>query len=184
MYVCIYYVNLCCYYIFQIILALWVFVIEQHRNYYYAVRAKAERNANYDVSMIVDAAGGQGTIYQPRMMTVAKNEPERHTMLKTTCTFTKVHGLGTLITQSFPDLEGKGSNLTLECIYHALQTSITLKKMRRVRNLYVQVDNASSNKSWTLLAGLAALVLTGVVRKVRNTCRHIQKCYLCMIAYM
>ena len=158
--------------------------IEQHRNYYYAVRAKAERNANYDVSMIVDAAGGQGTIYQPRMMTVAKNEPERHTMLKTTCTFTKVHGLGTLITQSFPDLEGKGSNLTLECIYHALQTSITLKKMRRVRNLYVQVDNASSNKSWTLLAGLAALVLTGVVRKVRNTCRHIQKCYLCMIAYM
>ena len=140
---------------------------EQHRNYYYAVRAKAERNANYDVSMIVDAAGGQGTIYQPRMMTVAKNEPERHTMLKTTCTFTKVHGLGTLITQSFPDLEGKGSNLTLECIYHALQTSITLKKMPRVRNLYVQVDNASSNKSWTLIAGLAALVLTGVVRKVR-----------------
>jgi hypothetical protein len=39
--------------------------------------------------------------------------------------------------------------------------------MPRVRNLYVQVDNASSNKSWTLIAGLAALVLTGVVRKVR-----------------
>ena len=89
-----------------------LFTTEQHRNFYYAVRAKAERKSNHDVSMIVDAAGGQGTIYQPRMMTVAKNEPERHTMLKTTCTFTKVHGLGTLITQSFPDIEGKGSNLT------------------------------------------------------------------------
>ena len=62
----------------------YLFTTEQHRNFYYAVRAKAERNSNHDVSMIVDAAGGQGTIYQPRMMTVAKNEPERHTMLKTT----------------------------------------------------------------------------------------------------
>jgi hypothetical protein len=40
--------------------------------------------------MIVDASGGTGTIHQPHMSVQEKNEPERHTLLHTKCTFTKV----------------------------------------------------------------------------------------------
>jgi hypothetical protein len=31
----------------------------------------------------------------------------------------------------------------------------------KIRNLYIQLDNANVNKNWTLIAGLAALVLLG-----------------------
>jgi len=40
--------------------------------------------------MIVDAAGGTGTVFQPHMMAVEKGEPDRHELLKSKCTFTKV----------------------------------------------------------------------------------------------
>ncbi len=48
------------------------------------------QNATCDLSMIVDAAGGTGTVFQPHMMAVEKGEPDRHELLKSKCTFTKV----------------------------------------------------------------------------------------------
>lgn len=53
-------------------------------------RAKAMQNPDCDLSMIVDASGGTGTVFQPHMMSMEKTEPERHKLLKTKCTFTKV----------------------------------------------------------------------------------------------
>ena len=70
--------------------SLFSLYVEEHRNYYYATRAKAVRNKKKDISMIVDASGGTGTIHQPHMSVQSKNEPERHTLLHTKCTFTKV----------------------------------------------------------------------------------------------
>lgn len=128
--------------------------------------------------MIIDASGGSGTVFQPHFMSMEKGEPERHELLKTKCTFAKValiliflflifmlfiqiHGVGTIIVTSFPDLETQGANLNLECIYNAIQVAMTRRGMNKLRNLYIQLDNANVNKNWTLFAGLSALVLTG-----------------------
>jgi hypothetical protein len=69
--------------------------------------------------------------------------------------------VGTIITQSYPEYESQGANLTLEVIYNAIRTTMTKLNMTKVRNLYVQMDNASVNKNWALFAGLSALVLLG-----------------------
>ena len=69
------------------------------------------------LSIIVDAAGGAGTKNQPRMVTQEKNEPPRNKMLKTKWTFCVIHGVGTYIYSSYPNLGKQGGNLTLEVIY-------------------------------------------------------------------
>jgi len=66
------------------------YIIEAHRNYYYLTRAKAVRHPNCDLSIIIDASGGTGTVFQPHMMSMEKGEPERHELLKCKCTFAKV----------------------------------------------------------------------------------------------
>ncbi len=40
------------------------------------------------------------------------------------------------------------------------------KSVDFVDTFYMQLDNTSPNKSWLLIAGLSALVLSGVVRKL------------------
>jgi hypothetical protein len=72
----------------------------------------------------------------------------------------QIHGVGTIIVTSFPDLETQGANLNLECIYNAIQVAMTRRGITKLRNLYIQLDNANVNKNWTLFAGLSALVLT------------------------
>jgi hypothetical protein len=42
------------------------------------------------------------------------------------------------------------------------------KKIKNIRNLYIQADNAASNKCWTVIAALCALVLFGICRKVKQ----------------
>jgi hypothetical protein len=69
--------------------------------------------------------------------------------------------VGSIITQSYPDYESQGGNLTLECIFNAVKTTMATLSMTKVRNLYVQMDNASVNKNWALYGGLSALVLLG-----------------------
>jgi hypothetical protein len=69
--------------------------------------------------------------------------------------------VGSIITQSYPDYESQGGNLTLECIFNAVKTTMAALSMTKVRNLYVQMDNASVNKNWALYGGLSALVLLG-----------------------
>ena len=69
--------------------------------------------------------------------------------------------MGSIITQSYPDYESQGGNLTLECIFNAVKTTMKELEMTKVRNLYIQMDNASVNKNWALYGGLSALVLLG-----------------------
>jgi len=37
----------------------------------------------------------------------------------------------------------------------------------KVRNLYIQLDNVSSNKCYTIISSMTALVSTGVCKKVK-----------------
>lgn len=64
--------------------------------------------------MIVDAAGGTGSTHSPRYRTTEKGEPTRHSMLKVKNTFVKIHGVGSLVFQTFQELESQGGNLTCE----------------------------------------------------------------------
>ncbi len=119
------------------------------------------------MSLIVDAAGGLGSTYAPHFHVQAKNEPERHRLHKFKSTFSKIHGLGTIIFLSHSSIEKEGTNLVLECIYRSISIFLMRRKVNKIRNLYVQLDNVNSNKSFTLIAGLAALVALGIVRKVK-----------------
>jgi hypothetical protein len=68
------------------------------------------------LSIIVDACGGNLATFYPRVKIVEKSEPQRHQLLKTKMTFA-VHGIGTLIYLSYPDLGSQGRNLTLEVVF-------------------------------------------------------------------
>ena len=53
------------------------------------------------------------------------------------------------------------------CINRCIDKFLEVKKRKTIRNLYIQLDNVSSNKCWALLAGMAALVSLGLVRKLK-----------------
>lgn len=61
---------------------------------------KQYRDAGY-VSMIIDAAGGAGTVFHPHVHKQVHGEPERAELLKTKSTFVKVHGYGNLIVNNY-----------------------------------------------------------------------------------
>lgn len=133
----------------------------------YKVRGmKGQTRAPLYGSAIVDATSSLGASFIPHVGKQVKGEPERNQLLKMKSTFTRVHGVGTLITQSFPDLEKQGSNLILECCLDAIQAYLQHHKVDFIDTFYIQLDNTSVNKAWTLIAGLSALTLAGIVRKV------------------
>jgi hypothetical protein len=140
-----------------------------HRTHYIRARTKATgfRHVNRDMSMIIDAAGGAGSTRFPHYASHGKDEPARHNLLSIKCTFAKVHGLSTKIYVSFPDLETQGACLSLEAIYDCVHMFLVKRKINCIRNLYIQADNATVNKNWTLIAGLSVLVLFGYVRKIK-----------------
>ena len=41
------------------------------------------------------------------------------------------------------------------------------KNLQKLRNLYVQLDNYSINKNYTIVCVMGALTLLGIVRKVK-----------------
>ena len=49
----------------------------------------------------------------------------------------------------------------------SLKTYLKAKKMKSLRNLYIQMDNASPNKNFCVIAAMGALVLLGIVKKVK-----------------
>jgi hypothetical protein len=53
------------------------------------------------VSMIIDAAGGAGTVYHPHVRKQVHGEPERAELLKTKSTFVKIHGYGNIIVNNY-----------------------------------------------------------------------------------
>ena len=61
---------------------------------------KEKKDAGY-VSMVIDAAGGAGTVHHPHVKKQVHGEPERATLLKTKSTFVKVHGYGNIIVNNY-----------------------------------------------------------------------------------
>ena len=88
--------------------------------------------------MIVDAAGGLGAIFLPRYSTFEINEPARHEMCKIESTIIKVHGVGTKVVITIPELEMQGANLTFECNLQDLNMYLDESGVKKLRNLYVQ----------------------------------------------
>ena len=137
---------------------------------YYNTRSKACKKENQlkgDVSMIIDAGGGSGCSSIPRFESTEKSEPARHTMLKIKSTFIKVHGIGSLLVVTLPDIETQGGNLAVECILRGIQFAMKETNLTKIRNLYVQLDNVSSNKCYSLISSMAAIVATGICKKIK-----------------
>ena len=135
---------------------------------YHLRRVKAVYHRNRgDISFIVDASGAHVTCYTPRFSTTEKGEPARHTVLKIKSTYVKVHGVGSFIVQSLPDIECQGANLTCECVLRGVEFALKQTGRKSLRTVYVQLDNPGSNKNSTLVAICAILVLLGICRKIK-----------------
>lgn len=125
-----------------------------------------------DVSIVLDASGGQGTVYHPHFHSHNKNEIQRFQLMKVHCMFTKIHGFGVMIFRGINKLEATGgANFGLECLYLSLLYYLTEKRKHcpnhQIRNLYFQGDNAKLNKCMTTFAGLGALVSYGICVKAK-----------------
>jgi hypothetical protein len=96
--------------------------------------------------MIVDAVGGLGAIFLPRYCTFEINEPARHEMCKIESTIINVHGV---IQSSYHNtgVRMQGANLTFECILQDLNIYLDESGVKKMRNLYDQLDNVSSNNA-------------------------------------
>lgn len=81
--------------------------------------------------------------------------------------FIQVHGIGSLLCVSLPDLEKQGGNLTVECILRGIEFAMKEKNLSFIRNLYIQLDNVSSNKCFTIFAVLIELAKNGIFKKVK-----------------
>jgi hypothetical protein len=135
---------------------------------YYNTRSKASKNLDKgDISMIIDAGGGSGCSNIPRFQSTEKGEPARHLMLKIKSTFIKVHGIGSLLVVTNPDIEKQGGNLTVECILRGIRFAMKQANMIKMRNLYIQLDNVSSNKCYSIISSMAAVVASGICKKIK-----------------
>ena len=96
-----------------------------------------------------------------------KKEPARHEMCKIKSTIIIVQGVGTKVVVTISELEKQGCNLTFECVLEGLLFFIEQTGIKKIRNIYVQLDNVSSNKCYTLAAAFASLILLGICKKVK-----------------
>ncbi len=55
----------------------------------------------------------------------------------------------------------------MHCILDAVKKVLNMRRKKSFRNLYVQLDNCSSNKNFTVIAGVAVLVALGICRKAK-----------------
>ena len=94
-------------------------------------------------------------------------------MLKVKSTFIKIHGHGSILVTTFPGFEKQGGNLTVECVLRGLEYVLRNTSIKRVSNLYIQLDNVTTNKCKTLFAALALLVKLGTCRKVKMSCLEV-----------
>jgi hypothetical protein len=86
------------------------------------------------MSVIVNASGELGSSFSPHFAVTAKEEPGRHDLHKIKSTFTKIHGLGTSVYLTHSHLD---SNLVLETMYKSMESFMELRKIFKIRNLYV-----------------------------------------------
>jgi hypothetical protein len=52
-------------------------------------------------------------------------------------------------------------------ILRSIQIAAKELKIKKIRNVYIEMDNVSSNKCFTVVAAMAALCMLGVVKKVK-----------------
>ena len=48
----------------------------------------------------------------------------------------------------------------------ALREALKQKEVKHLKNLYIQFDNSSNNKSWSVIITLAVLIVCGIVDKI------------------
>ena len=60
--------------------------------------------------------------------------------------YLQVHGIGSLVVSSFPELDKQGGNLTVESILRGIRFAAKQRKVRRFSTIYLQLDNTGSNK--------------------------------------
>jgi len=115
-----------------------------YRDIYQAVIKKCTllKNKRFTVSMIVDASGGNGATFYPRVKVVEKSEPQRHQLLKTKMTFAVIHGVGTLVYLSYPELGSQGENLTLEVVYRGMYLTCCCKHFY-ISNIFVSSEESA-----------------------------------------
>ncbi len=154
------------------------------RHEYFLTKQKAIANKN-DMSLAVDASGQDSMIYSPYFKeNLASGEPLNYECLKTKNTFAKIHGFGRIVFQSYPQIESQGANLTVEIILRFSNLFASLfntpnfncrsilhymryRRLNKIRNLYVQMDNYSINKNYTIICVMGALTLLGIIRKAK-----------------
>jgi len=90
-----------------------------------------------------------------------------HLMLKIKSTFIKVHEIGSLLVVTNPDIEKQGGNLTVECILRGIRFAMKQANMNKMWNLYIQLDNVSSNKCYSIILSMVAVVASGICKKVK-----------------
>ena len=79
----------------------------------------------------------------------------------------QVHGIGSLLCISLPDLEKQGGNLTVECKLRGVDFAMKERRIEYIRNLYIQLVNVSSNKYFTIYSALVELIKNGIIKKVK-----------------
>lgn len=127
-----------------------------------------ETDGAKDIIMQIDGSGASGTKFSPYYPeAIIDGDALAFKNLKTSNTFAKVHGWGRIIFQSYPLLESQGTNLVLEIVFRVIRIVMEDNEWKKLRNVYIFLDNANYNKSHVLIAGLCSLVLLGICRKVK-----------------
>ena len=55
----------------------------------------------------------------------------------------------------------------MECILRGIEFAMIERKIDHIRNLYIQLDNVSSNKCFTIYSVLIELIKSGIIKKVK-----------------
>ena len=134
---------------------------------YYKHRTKALHHPDRYLSIILDAMD-QAKCDLPHSTRDTKSR-EKSLKLKQKLLAAMVHGLGTYVYIA-PTPVATGANFNIEAL---LRTLLHVAEARKKCNpvlpptLYLQLDNASDNKSKALLAFCDALVQQGVFKKIK-----------------
>ena len=149
------------------------FQAEFRHNYEEQIEKVLNFNRSYeggakDIIMQIDGSGASGTKFCPYYPEqVTDGEKAAHNCLKTSNTFVKVHGWGRIIFQSYSMMEAQGTSVVLDIVFRTIRIVAESCGYKKLRNIYIFMDNAAYNKSHVLLAGLSGLVLLGICRKVK-----------------
>ena len=81
--------------------------------------------------------------------------------------YLQVHGIGSLLVSSFPELEKQGGNLTVESILRGIRFAAKQRKVTSFSTIYLQLDNTGSNKCVVVIDACCLLVKLGVAKNMK-----------------